>query len=70
MVRTMQHNSISGMVLAVLSWLSMKFFLMINFLTMADISSMFVIIGVIWTFVANADKAIKNIQRFIKWLNK
>lgn len=69
----MQHTDTIGLVIAVPAWIAMQIFLKLNMLTLADYSSLCVILGVAWTFIANADKAIANLKRFnsfIKQLKK
>jgi len=67
----MQHsNSFTGLIFMGISWLSMKFFILIQWFTIAEFSSFCVVIGTIWTVIANADKAVANINRFNNWLQR
>jgi hypothetical protein len=66
----MEHstNGLTGMIIAGIAWIVMKFFLFIGNLSLAEYSSICVILGVAWTFIANADKVINNITRFNEWI--
>ena len=64
----MHHNdSLDGMMISILGFIFSKIFLLLQLPTLANISSIFVIIGVVWTFIANSDKAISNIKKFYEW---
>lgn len=70
MAQAMEHNngSVIGLVISMISWGFMQFFLKIGLQTFADYSSLCVILGVCWTIIANADRAITNIERFFNWI--
>lgn len=69
-VRMENKDSFAGFIFTCISWLSMKFFLLIHWASPAEFSSLCVIIGTIWTIIANADKAVANINKFNTWLQK
>lgn len=67
----MGHNhSFTGLIFTGISWICMKLFLLIHWVTIAEFSSFCVILGTIWTIIANADKAVDNINKFNTWLQK
>lgn len=67
----MQHNTdFVGITIATVAWIFMKVFLLIGDLSLAEYSSLCVILGVVWTFIANADKAITNIKNFGNYIQK
>lgn len=67
----MQHNTdFAGLAIATAAWVCMKIFLFLGNLTLAEYSSLCVIAGVAWTFIANADKAIANIKKFGNYIQK
>ncbi len=65
----MQHNTdFAGLAIATAAWVCMKIFLLLGNLTLAEYSSLCVMLGVAWTFIANADKAVANIKRFNEFI--
>jgi hypothetical protein len=69
MNKTMQQfdNSNIGLLIAFGFWIFMKISLLFQMITLAQFSSFCVIIGTCWAVIANADKAITNIEKFYKW---
>jgi hypothetical protein len=53
-----------------ISWLWMKFFLLISAPSWAEFASFCVIISAMWTIIANSGKAIENITTFYEWFKK
>ena len=64
----MQHTDTIGMVIAVPAWIAMQIFLKLHYMSLAEYSSLCVMLGVAWTFIANADKAVANIKRFNEFI--
>ena len=61
-------SSLKGLILSIGGWLAMKLFMLLQLPNLAQFSSFCVIIGVMWTFIANADKSVTNIEKFVSWI--